>query len=111
MTLRDTPPDSVHSEDGPYEPVNVTRRYDDPLADINRDQSKNWFLRLVPILLVNRWPFSIGIGLMVLTMIMGVSVPALTAELINAIAPAVVDGETDYLFMLGGILVGISVGE
>ncbi|MAW29498.1 MAG: ABC transporter ATP-binding protein [Gammaproteobacteria bacterium] len=108
-TLRDTPPDSVHSEDGHYEPVNVTRRYDDPRADINRDQSKNWFLRLVPILLVNRWPFSIGIGLMVLTMIMGVSVPALTAELINAITPAVVDGETGYFFMLGGILVGISV--
>ncbi len=101
-----TPADSGETQ---YEPVNVTRRYEDPRANIDQDQSKNWFMRLVPILLVNRWPFSIGIGLMVLTMVMGVSVPALTAELINAITPAVLEGETGYFFMLGSVLVAISV--
>ena len=108
-TLNEPSSSPADLEETQYEPVNVSRRYDDPRANIDQDQSKNRFMRLVPILLVNRWPFSIGIGLMVLTMVMGVSVPALTAELINAITPAVLEGETNYFFMLGGLLVAISV--
>ena len=57
------------------EPVNVKPRFKNPKADIDRDKSKNWFRRVLPILLANKWSFSMGITLMITTMMLGVSVP------------------------------------
>lgn len=83
-----------------YEPVNVVPRFDDPRADIDRDTSRNWLKRLLPVLLVNRWAFGVGLSMTVLSMLAGVVIPALTGKMIDAVVPAVTDGVTDAFFLI-----------
>ena len=88
------------------EPVNVKPRFENPKADIDRDKSKNWFLRVLPILLANKWSFSMGITLMITTMMLGVSVPALIGKLVDSIEPSLTTGDTsNFLFLVTVILI------
>jgi len=87
------------------EPVNVKPRFENPKADIDRDKSKNWFRRVLPILLANKWSFSMGITLMITTMMLGVSVPALIGKLVDSIEPSLNTGEiNNFLFLVTVIL-------
>ena len=84
-----------------YEPVNVKPRFKNPKAEIDPDKSKNWFRRVLPILLANKWSFSMGITLMITTMMLGVSVPALIGKLVDLIEPSLTTGEnSNFLFLL-----------
>ena len=88
------------------EPVNVKPRFENPKADIDRDKSKNWFRRVLPILMANRWPFVTGITLMITTMMLGVSVPALIGKLVDSIEPSLTTGDTsNFLFLVTVILI------
>ena len=88
------------------EPVNVKPRFKNPKADIDRDKSKNWFRRVLPILLANKWSFSMGITLMISTMMLGVSVPALIGKLVDSIEPSLTTGDTsNFLFLVIVILI------
>ncbi len=88
------------------EPVNVKPRFENPKADIDRDKSKNWFRRVLPILLANKWSFSMGITLMITTMMLGVSVPALIGKLVDLIEPSLTTGDTsNFLFLVTVILI------
>ena len=88
------------------EPVNVKPRFENPKADIDRDKSKNWFRRVLPILLANKWSFSMGITLMISTMMLGVSVPALIGKLVDSIEPSLTTGDTsNFLFLVTVILI------
>lgn len=88
------------------EPVNVKPRFKNPKADIDRDKSKNWFRRVLPILLANKWSFSMGIALMITTMILGVSVPALIGKLVDSIEPSLNTGEiNNFLFLVTVIFI------
>ena len=87
-----------------YEPVDVGARFEDPKADIDRDTSKNWFARLLPVLLVNRWAFGLGLGMTILSMLAGVAIPALTGKMIDAVAPAITSGESAAFFLFTGLL-------
>ena len=88
------------------EPVNVKPRFENPKADIDRDKSKNWFRRVLPILLANKWSFSMGITLMITTMMLGVSVPALIGKLVDSIEPSLTTGDTsNFLFLVTVILI------
>ena len=90
------------------EPVNVKPRFEDPKAKIDQDKSKNWFRRVLPILLANKWSFSMGITLMITTMMLGVSVPALIGKLVDSIEPALLTGETNNFIFLITIIFIIS---
>ena len=90
------------------EPVNVKSRFEDPKAEIDRDKSKNWFRRVLPILLANKWSFSMGITLMLTTMMLGVSVPALIGKLVDSIEPTLLTGETSNFIFLVTIIFIIS---
>lgn len=96
------PPDAV--DDVTYEPVDVKARYANPRADFGHDKEKGWLSRLLPILFVNKWPFTIAISLSMLAMLFGVAVPAVTGKLIDSIQPAVVDGVTQTFFLLLSVL-------
>ena len=88
------------------EPVNVKPRFENPKADIDRDKSKNWFRRVLPILMANRWSFLMGITLMISTMMLGVSVPALIGKLVDSIEPTLTTGEiSNFLFLVTVILI------
>ena len=88
------------------EPVNVKPRFENPKADIDRDKSKNWFRRVLPILMANRWSFIMGITLMISTMMLGVSVPALIGKLVDSIEPTFTTGEiSNFLFLVTVILI------
>ena len=88
------------------EPVNVKPRFKNPKADIDRDQSKNWFLRVLPILLSNKRSFITGITLMITTMMLGVSVPALIGKLVDSIPASLTTGETsNFLFLVTVIFI------
>ena len=88
------------------EPVNVKPRFENPKADIDRDKSKNWFRRVLPILMANRWSFIMGITLMISTMMLGVSVPALIGKLVDTIEPTLTTGEiSNFLFLVTVILI------
>ena len=88
------------------EPVNVKPRFENPKADIDRDKSKNWFRRVLPILMANRWSFITGITLMITTMMLGVSVPALIGKLVDLIEPSLTTGDTsNFLFLVTVILI------
>ena len=88
------------------EPVNVKPRFENPKADIDRDKSKNWFRRVLPILMANRWSFITGITLMISTMMLGVSVPALIGKLVDSIEPSLTTGDTsNFLFLVTVILI------
>jgi len=88
------------------EPVNVKPRFKNPKADIDRDKSKNWFRRVLPILLANKWSFSMGITLMITTMMLGVSVPALIGKLVDSIEPSLNTGEiNNFLFLVTVIFI------
>ena len=88
------------------EPVNVKPRFENPKADIDRDKSKNWFRRVLPILMANRWSFIMGITLMISTMMLGVSVPALIGKLVDSIEPSLTIGDTsNFLFLVTVILI------
>ena len=88
------------------EPVNVKPRFENPKADIDRDKSKNWFRRVLPILMANRWSFIMGITLMISTMMLGVSVPALIGKLVDLIEPSLTTGDTsNFLFLVTVILI------
>ena len=88
------------------EPVNVKPRFENPKADIDRDKSKNWFRRVLPILMANRWSFIMGITLMISTMMLGVSVPALIGKLVDSIEPSLTTGDiSNFLFLVTVILI------
>jgi len=88
------------------EPVNVKPRFEDPKAEIDRDKSKNWFRRVLPILLANKWSFSMGITLMITTMMLGVSVPALIGKLVDSIEPSLNTGEiNNFLYLITVIFI------
>jgi len=89
--------------------VDVEPRYENPRAGIDPDASKNWLRRFLPVFLVNKWPFLIGISLSIFSMLFGVATPALTGKLIDSITPAVVDGATDTFFLLIGLLAVIGL--
>ena len=92
--------------DAGLEPVNVEQRFANPKADIDRDQTKNWFRRVLPILLANRRSFGLGITLMLTTMMLGVSVPALIGKLVDSIEPTLSTGEiSDFIFLVTIILI------
>ena len=92
--------------DAGLEPVNVEQRFANPKADIDRDQTKNWFRRVLPILLANRRAFGLGITLMLTTMMLGVSVPALIGKLVDSIEPTLSTGEiSDFIFLVTIILI------
>ena len=89
-----------------HEPVNVEQRFENPKADIDRDQTKNWFRRVLPILLANKRSFGLGITLMITTMMLGVSVPALIGKLVDSIEPTLSTGEiSDFTFLVMIILI------
>ena len=89
-----------------HEPVNVEQRFENPKADIDRDQTKNWFLRVLPILLANKRSFGLGITLMITTMMLGVSVPALIGKLVDAIGPSLSTGDlSNFIFLVTIILI------
>ena len=90
------------------EPVNVKPRFADPKAKIDQDKSKNWFRRVLPILLANKWSFCMGITLMITTMMLGVSVPALIGKLVDSIEPALLTGETNNFIFLVTVIFIIS---
>ena len=90
------------------EPVNVKPRFADPKAKIDQDKSKNWFRRVLPILLANKWSFTMGITLMITTMMLGVSVPALIGKLVDSIEPALLTGDTNNFIFLVTIIFIIS---
>ena len=90
------------------EPVNVKPRFADPKAKIDQDKSKNWFRRVLPILLANKWSFSMGITLMITTMMLGVSVPALIGKLVDSIEPALLTADTNEFIFLVTIIFIIS---
>ena len=92
-----------------YEPVDVSARFDEPKADIDRDTDKNWFARLLPILLVNRWAFGLGLGMTVLSMLASVAIPALTGKMIDAVTPAVTAGEATAFFLFTGLLAAAGI--
>ena len=91
------------------EPVNVKPRFEDPKAKIDQDKSKNWFRRVLPILLANKWSFSMGITLMITTMMLGVSVPALIGKLVDSIEPALLTGDTNNFIFLVTVIFIISL--
>jgi len=92
--------------DAGLEPVNVEQRFANPKADIDRDQTKNWFRRVLPILLANRRSFGLGITLMITTMMLGVSVPALIGKLVDAIGPTLSTGDlSNFIFLVTIILI------
>ena len=92
--------------DAGLEPVNVEQRFANPKADIDRDQNKNWFRRVLPILLANRRAFGLGITLMLTTMMLGVSVPALIGKLVDAIGPTLSTGDlSNFIFLVSIILI------
>ena len=87
--------------DAGLEPVNVEQRFDNPRAGIDQDQTKNWFRRVLPILLANKWSFGLGITLMITTMMLGVSIPALIGKLVDSIGPSLLTGEiSDFIFFV-----------
>ena len=90
------------------EPVNVKPRFEDPKAEIDKDKSKNWFRRVLPILLANKWSFIMGITLMIATMMLGVSVPALIGRLVDSIEPALLTGDINNFIFLVTIIFVIS---
>ena len=91
------------------EPVNVEQRFENPKADIDRDQTKNWFRRVLPILLANKRSFGLGITLMITTMMLGVSVPALIGKLVDAIGPTLSTGDLSNFIYLVTIILIISL--
>ena len=90
------------------EPVNVKPRFEDPKAKIDQDKSKNWFRRVLPILLANKWSFSMGITLMITSLMLGVSVPALIGKLVDSIEPALLTGDTNNFIFLVTVIFIIS---
>ena len=95
--------------DAGLEPVNVEQRFANPKADIDRDQTKNWFRRVLPILLANKRSFGLGITLMITTMMLGVSVPALIGKLVDAIGPTLSTGDLSNFIYLVTIILIISL--
>jgi ATP-binding cassette subfamily B protein len=54
LATRQAPPAS------PFEPVAVAALYPAPLAATDSDQSKGWIRRVLPVLLVRKWAFTIA---------------------------------------------------
>ena len=98
----------IDTLDKNIEPVNVKPRFENPKAEIDSDKSKNWFRRVLPILLANKWSFSMGITLMITTMMLGVSVPALIGKLVDSIEPALLTADTNEFIFLVTIIFIIS---
>ena len=92
-----------------YEPVNIEPRFSDPKSTIDPDKTKNWFWRVLPILMNNRWPLLGGLFLMVFTMILGVSIPALMGMLVDSIEPAIINSDPKIFFQLIILIVFLSV--
>ena len=110
ISVTDTAPDTTNVSESSFsfEPVNVEPRFENPRANVDPDQSKQWIKRLVPVLLVNKWPFSIGISLMILTMLFGITFPALIGKIIDSLEPAILKGETSQLFLLVSLIAVLS---
>ena len=110
ISVTDTAPDTTNVSESSFsfEPVNVEPRFENPRANVDPDQSKQWIKRLVPVLLVNKRPFSIGISLMILTMLFGITFPALIGKTIDSLEPAILKGETFQLFLLVSLIAVLS---
>ena len=92
-----------------YEPVNIEPRFSDPKSTIDPDKTKNWFWRVLPILMGNKWPLIGGLFLMIFTMILGVSIPALMGMLVDSIEPAIINSDPTVFFQLIILMVFLSV--
>ena len=92
-----------------YEPVNIEPRFSDPKSTIDPDKTKNWFWRVLPILMSNKWSLLGGLFLMVFTMILGVSIPALMGMLVDSIEPAIINSDPKVFFQLIILIVFLSV--
>ena len=92
-----------------YEPVNIEPRFSDPKSTIDPDKTKNWFWRVLPILMSNKWPLLGGLFLMVFTMILGVSIPALMGMLVDSIEPAIINSDPKIFFQLIILIIFLSV--
>ena len=110
ISVTDTAPDISNAAESSFsfEPVNVEPRFENPRANVDPDQSKHWIKRLVPVLMVNKWPFSIGISLMVLTTLFGITVPALIGKTIDALEPAILKGESFDFFLFVSLIAVLS---
>ena len=110
ISVTDTAPDTTNVSESSFsfEPVNVEPRFENPRANVDPDQSKHWIKRLVPVLMVNKWPFSIGISLMVLTTLFGITVPALIGKTIDALEPAILKGESFNFFLFVSLIAVLS---
>ena len=91
-----------------FEPVNVEARFDNPRAAIDADRSKNWFKRVFPILWVNKWGFSIGITMTILTMLVSVALPALTGQIIDALPNAITEKQPDHFLFLVIVMMSLT---
>ena len=92
-----------------YEPVNIEPRFSDPKSTIDPDKTKNWFWRVLPILMGNKWPLIGGLFLMIFTMILGVSIPALMGMLVDSIEPAIKNSDPTVFFQLIILMVFLSI--
>ena len=91
-----------------FEPVNVEARFDNPRAAIDADRSKNWFKRVFPILWVNKWAFSIGITMTILTMLVSVALPALSGQIIDALPNAITEKQPDHFLFLVIVMMSLT---
>tara|TARA_E500000331_G_scaffold329389_1_gene349966 strand:+ start:2619 stop:4577 length:1959 start_codon:yes stop_codon:yes gene_type:complete len=107
-TISNAAPETDAAQSFEFEPINVEPRFEDPRATIDADRSKNWFMRVFPILWVNKWPFTIGITMTVVTMLVGVALPALTGEVINELPTAITTSSTDHFFFLIVVMIVLS---
>ena len=96
-------------EEVSYEPVNIEPRFSDPKSTIDPDKTKNWFWRVLPILMGNKWPLIGGLFLMIFTMILGVSIPALMGMLVDSIEPAIINSDPTVFFQLIILMAFLSV--
>jgi len=103
--------DLGEGEPSPFEPIAVEPQYENPRATVDPDQSKHWVARVMPIVLASKWLFASAIGFSIITMLMNVSVPALIGKTIDAIAPALTEGQSDDLFFFLGVVFAVGVAR
>ena len=110
--LSTVPADSAYDQETArpfdFEPINVEARFDNPRAEIDADRKKNWFQRVFPILWVNKWAFSVGIAMTVLTMLVSIALPALTGKVIDELPKAITEQQPDHFLSLVIVMITLS---
>lgn len=66
-----------------FEPIGVTPRYRPAAGKFDPDRSKNWFWRIFPILYAHRLLVVVSLSMSFLMMLIGITIPALTASVID----------------------------